>query len=165
MDYITVVLWIIAIIGIIVAIIVKKNMTQLVGFAGEYWVRKELEKLPEEYLFLSDVMLRIDGKTTQIDHIVFSKYGIFVIETKQMNTYLTGSENDKYWTVKAGKKKHYMYNPIFQNYGHKKTIEQVLGLNDDQVIDLVCISGAGNVKVKTNKVVRVERIAERIMLE
>ena len=29
MDYITVVLWIIAIIGIIVAIIVKKNMTQL----------------------------------------------------------------------------------------------------------------------------------------
>ena len=122
MDYITVVLWIIAIIGIIVAIIVKKNMTQLVGFAGEYWVRKELDKLPEEYLFLSDVMLRIDGKTTQIDHIVFSKYGIFVIETKQMNTYLTGSENDKYWTVKAGKKKYYMYNPIFQNYGHKKTI-------------------------------------------
>lgn len=36
MDYVTVVLWIILIIGIIVAIIVKKNMTQLVGFAGEF---------------------------------------------------------------------------------------------------------------------------------
>lgn len=158
-------IYIFVIIFFIAALIVDKNRTKIIGFAGEFWVRKELDKLPEEYLFLSDVMLRIDGKTTQIDHIVFSKYGIFVIETKQMNTYLTGSENDKYWTVKAGKKKYYMYNPIFQNYGHKKTIEQVLGLNDDQVIDLVCISGAGNVKVKTNKVVRVERIAERIMFE
>ena len=165
MDSVTVVLWIIAIIGIIVAIIVKKNMTQVVGFAGEYWVQKELNKLPGEYLFLSDVMLEIEGKTTQIDHIVFSKYGIFVIETKQRNTYITGNEHDKYWIVKAGRKKHYMYNPIHQNYGHKKAIEQILGLEDNQVIDIVCVSGQANLRIKSNKVVRVERIVDRILFE
>jgi hypothetical protein len=165
MDSVTVVLWIIAIIGIIVAIIVKKNMTQVVGFAGEYWVQKELNRLPGEYLFLSDVMLEIDGKTTQIDHIVFSKYGIFVIETKQRNTYITGNEHDKYWIVKAGRKKHYMYNPIHQNYGHKKAIEQILGLEDKQVIDIVCVSGQANLRVKSNKVVRVERLVDRILFE
>ena len=165
MDSVTVVLWIIAIIGIIVAIIVKKNMTQVVGFAGEYWVQKELNKLPKEYLFLSDVMLEVDGKTTQIDHIVFSKYGIFVIETKQRNTYITGNEYDKYWVVKAGRKKYYMYNPIYQNYGHKKAIEQILGLEDNQVIDIVCVSGQANLRIKSNKVVRVERIVDRILFE
>ena len=165
MNSVTVVLWIIAIIGIIVAIIVKKNMTQVVGFAGEYWVQKELNKLPGEYLFLSDVMLEIDGKTTQIDHIVFSKYGIFVIETKQRNTYITGNEHDKYWVVKAGRKKHYMYNPIHQNYGHKKAIEQILGLDDNQVIDIVCVSGQANLRIKSNKVVRVERLVDRILFE
>ena len=165
MDSVTVVLWIIAIIGIIVAIIVKKNMTQVVGFAGEYWVQKELNKLPGEYLFLSDVMLEIEGKTTQIDHIVFSKYGIFVIETKQRNTYITGNEHDKYWIVKAGRKKHYMYNPIHQNYGHKKAIEQILGLDDNQVIDIVCVSGQANLRIKSNKVVRVERLVDRILFE
>ena len=165
MDSVTVVLWIIAIIGIIVAIIVKKNMTQVVGFAGEYWVQKELNKLPGEYLFLSDVMLEIDGKTTQIDHIVFSKYGIFVIETKQRNTYITGNEHDKYWIVKAGRKKHYMYNPIHQNYGHKKAIEQILGLDDNQVIDIVCVSGQANLRIKSNKVVRVEKLVDRILFE
>ena len=165
MDYVTVVLWIIAIIGIIVAIIVKKNMTQVVGFAGEFWVQKELNKLPGEYLFLSDVMLEIDGKTTQIDHIVFSKYGIFVIETKQRNTYITGNEHDKYWIVKAGRKKHYMYNPIHQNYGHKKAIEKILGLDDNQVIDIVCVSGQANLRIKSNKVVRVERLVDRILFE
>ena len=80
----------------IVALIVDKNRTKILGFAGEFWVRRELNKLPQEYLYLSDVMLEIDGKTTQIDHIVFSKYGIFVIETKQRNTYITGNEHDKY---------------------------------------------------------------------
>ena len=165
MDSVTVVLWIIAIIGIIVAIIVKKNMTQVVGFAGEYWVQKELNKLPGEYLFLSDIMLEVDGKTTQIDHIVFSKYGIFVIETKQRNTYITGNEHDKYWIVKAGRKKHYMYNPIHQNYGHKKAIEKILGLDDNQVIDIVCVSGQANLRIKSNKVVRVERLVDRILFE
>lgn len=165
MNSVTVVLWIIAIIGIIVAIIVKKNMTQVVGFAGEFWVQKELNKLPGEYLFLSDVMLEIDGKTTQIDHIVFSKYGIFVIETKQRNTYITGNEHDKYWIVKAGRKKHYMYNPIHQNYGHKKAIEKILGLDDNQVIDIVCVSGQANLRIKSNKVVRVERLVDRILFE
>ena len=165
MDSVTVVLWIIAIIGIIVAIIVKKNMTQVVGFAGEYWVQKELNKLPGEYLFLSDVMLEVDGKTTQIDHIVFSKYGIFVIETKQRNTYITGNEHDKYWIVKAGRKKHYMYNPIHQNYGHKKAIEKILGLDDNQVIDIVCVSGQANLRIKSNKVLRVERLVDRILFE
>ena len=165
MDSVTVVLWIIAIIGIIVAIIVKKNMTQVVGFAGEYWVQKELNKLPGEYLFLSDVMLEIEGKTTQIDHIVFSKYGIFVIETKQRNTYITGNEHDKYWIVKAGRKKHYMYNPIHQNYGNKKAIEKILGLDDNQVIDIVCVSGQANLRIKSNKVVRVERLVDRILFE
>ena len=165
MNSLTVVLWIIAIIGIIVAIIVKRNMTQVVGFAGEYWVQKELNKLPGEYLFLSDVMLEVDGKTTQIDHIVFSKYGIFVIETKQRNTYITGNEHDKYWIVKAGRKKHYMYNPIHQNYGHKKAIEQILGLDDKQVLDIVCVSGQANLRIKSNKVVRVERLVDRILFE
>ncbi len=85
----------------IAALIVDKNRTKIIGFAGEFWVRKELNKLPTEYLFLNDIMLEVDGKTTQIDHIVFSKYGIFVIETKQRNTYITGNEHDKYWVVKS----------------------------------------------------------------
>ena len=157
--YVFVVLFFIAV------LIVDKNRTKILGFAGEFWVRRELNKLPQEYLYLSDVMLEIDGKTTQIDHIVFSKYGIFVIETKQRNTYITGNEHDKYWIVKAGRKKHYMYNPIHQNYGHKKAIEKILGLDDNQVIDIVCVSGQANLRIKSNKVVRVERLVDRILFE
>ena len=45
---------------------------------------KILSSLDEnEYKVLNDVMVRTqNGKTSQIDHIVVSAYGIFVIETK-----------------------------------------------------------------------------------
>ena len=165
MNSFTIGFGIFTVIFLISALIVDRNSSKIIGFAGEYWVQKELNKLPGEYLFLSDVMLEIDGKTTQIDHIVFSKYGIFVIETKQRNTYITGNEHDKYWVVKAGRKKHYMYNPIHQNYGHKKAIEKILGLYDNQVIDIVCVSGQANLRIKSNKVVRVERLVDRILFE
>ncbi len=58
-----------------------------------------------------------------------------------------------------------MYNPIYQNYGHKKVIEQILGLEDNQVIDIICVSGQANLRIKSNKVVRVERIVDRILFE
>ena len=58
-----------------------------------------------------------------------------------------------------------MYNPIHQNYGHKKAIEQILGLEDNQVIDVVCVSGQANLRIKSNKVVRVERLVDRILFE
>ena len=165
MNSFTIGFGIFTVIFFISALIVDRNSSKIIGFAGEFWVRKELNKLPDEYLFLSDVMLEVGGKTTQIDHIVFSKYGIFVIETKQMNTYIIGNEHDKYWVIKAGKNKYYMYNPIHQNYGHKKAIEQILGLEDNQVIDVVCVSGQANLRIKSNKVVRVERLVDRILFE
>ena len=165
MNSFTIGFGIFTVIFFISALIVDRNSSKIIGFAGEFWVRKELNKLPDEYLFLSDVMLEVGGKTTQIDHIVFSKYGIFVIETKQMNTYITGNEHDKYWVIKAGKNKYYMYNPIHQNYGHKKAIEQILGLEDNQVIDVVCVSGQANLRIKSNKVVRIERLVDRILFE
>ena len=48
------------------------------GFMGEFWVKKELNKLPtDSYKILNDIMIMNDNNTYQIDHIVISKYGIF----------------------------------------------------------------------------------------
>lgn len=84
--------WII-IIGAILSTVFYKKM---IGMMGEFWTKCELRKLSKEYLVLNDIMLRTeDKKTHQIDHIVVSKYGIFVIETKHYNGYITGNDYDK----------------------------------------------------------------------
>jgi hypothetical protein len=67
-----------------------------------------------------------DGKTAQIDHVVVSKYGIFVIETKNYSGWIFGNENSKNWTQVIYKTKNQFYNPILQNKGHVKALQELL---------------------------------------
>ena len=71
--------WILLILGVLSNIYYKKFR----GFMGEFWVKTELNKLPKDkYMILNNVMLKTNTSTHQIDHIVISKFGIFVIEMK-----------------------------------------------------------------------------------
>ncbi len=53
------------------------------GVFGEFLVNKLLSQLPDsDYTLVRNVTLPTDDGTTQIDHIVVSRFGIFVVETK-----------------------------------------------------------------------------------
>ncbi len=137
----------IIILGILSALFYKK----IVGKAGEYHVKNELKKLPKEkYLILNDIMIYSGNNTHQIDHIVVSEYGIFVIETKQYNGYIVGNEYDKKWKQNN---KYYINNPIHQNYGHVKALENLLCIDNNKFIPIICIPSTARLKVKSNSYV------------
>lgn len=137
----------IIILGILSALFYKK----IVGKAGEYHVKNELKKLPKEkYLILNDVMIYSGNNTHQIDHIVVSEYGIFVIETKQYNGYIVGNEYDKKWKQNN---KYYINNPIHQNYGHVKALENLLCIDNNKFIPIICIPSTAKLKVNSNSYV------------
>ena len=118
--------WIIVGSGILLAIFHNKIM----GYMGEFWVNRELNKLPKDkYRILKDIMIKIDDRTCQIDHIVVSHYGIFVIETKNYSGLITGSSKSEKWCMHLGKNKYYFHNPLYQNYGHIKALESLLNIN------------------------------------
>ncbi|MGM0841747.1 MAG: NERD domain-containing protein [Bacillota bacterium] len=99
------------------------------GKIGEGKVKYYLGKLnPDQYVVLHDVLIPSkNGKTTQIDHVVLSQAGIFVIETKNYQGWIYGSEKSKTWTQVIYKRKQSFQNPLHQNYGHIKAIEQIFG--------------------------------------
>jgi Nuclease-related domain/Topoisomerase DNA binding C4 zinc finger len=99
------------------------------GKIGEGKVKYYLWKLdPHRYVVLHDILIPSqNGKTTQIDHIVLSKAGIFVIETKNYQGWIYGSERSKKWTQVIYKRKQTFHNPLHQNYGHIKAIEKIIG--------------------------------------
>lgn len=107
-----------------------------IGKAGEGKVSHILCSLPPEYLVINNVTIP-DQKfditknfTTQIDHVIVSPYGIFVIETKNYSGWIFGSEKNKRWkqTFKTTEA-HYFYNPIKQNWGHTYALAEHLQLN------------------------------------
>lgn len=104
-----------------------------------------------------------DGSTHQIDHVVISKYGVFVIETKQYNGYIKGNEYDKRWLIKSGNKNFYVNNPLHQNYGHVKSLHEVLNMPEEKFISLVCIPSRAKVSVKSNNVTRIYDLLEKIL--
>ena len=122
------------------------------GYIGESSVIHILSRLPsEQYRVLNNIMLRTNNGTTQIDHIVVSLYGIFVIETKNYKGIITGGEFSETWTKTMYGKKYTFRNPLKQNYGHVKALATLLEFTDDKFIPIVVFSASSTIKVKSNK--------------
>lgn len=85
----------------------------------------------KDYQIHSNVTLELlDEMTTQIDHVIVSKYGIFVIETKNYKGWIYGEENQKTWLQILFKRKNKFQNPIHQNYKHIKFLQALLSIPD-----------------------------------
>ncbi|WP_173913057.1 nuclease-related domain-containing protein [Acinetobacter sp. Marseille-Q1618] len=94
-------------------------------FAVSTHVKLYLDK--EKYTLLNDCTLPdMQNQTAQIDHILLSPYGIFVIETKNYKGWIFGGERQKTWTQKIYKKSYKFQNPLHQNYKHQKVLENIL---------------------------------------
>lgn len=112
---------------LIIIILIKLFLPKLKGMLGEKRVNSSLSKLPhEKYEILNDIMIRNGKGTTQIDHIVISEYGIFVIETKNYDGLIYGREKDRMWTQVINKNAKFRFmNPLRQNYGHVKALQEL----------------------------------------
>jgi restriction system protein len=101
------------------------------GWWGELQIRLILRRLdPHHYQCFHDLYLpRPDGQgTTQIDHVVVSLKGIFVIETKNYRGWIFGSEEQRQWTQQIYKCKEHFQNPLHQNHLHIRALMKFLDL-------------------------------------
>ncbi|MGF2614598.1 NERD domain-containing protein [Rossellomorea vietnamensis] len=92
------------------------------GEIGEYKIDIQLDQLPKEYRYLSDLLVKnpkAKSGYSQIDHVVVTPYGIFAIETKNYQGTIYGGKDRKTWLVNG---KFKMMNPFVQNYGHIKAL-------------------------------------------
>jgi putative lipoic acid-binding regulatory protein len=137
--------------SIILAIILRIYGPTIKGYFGEKSVSFFLSRLdPGKYKVINNIMLKIDGRTSQIDHVVVSNYGIFVIETKNYNGWILGNEYDDYWTQVIYKRKEKLFNPIKQNYGHIQALKNVLSEYQElNYISIITFTTKADLKVKT----------------
>lgn len=118
------------------------------GVFGEFQVNiaAKLFLNKEDYHLIKNVTLPTDDGTTQIDHIIVSKYGIFVIETKNMKGWIFGGEKQRTWTQKIYKHTNKFQNPLHQNYKHTKTLQACLDLPDEKIFSVVVFVGESTFK-------------------
>ena len=122
----------------------------VIGAAGERRVNSILgRKLnKQDYILFEDLTLPTSNGTTQIDHIVLSRFGIFVIETKNMSGWIFGGKSQKRWTQVMRRKKIQFQNPLHQNYHHIKVVQNLLNIHMDQLENLVVFVGTAKPKTE-----------------
>lgn len=145
----------------ILAVILKS--TWFKGVLGEWQVNLLIKFFLDKnvYHLIKNVTLPTEDGTTQIDHIIVSKFGIFVVETKNMKGWIFGSENQKQWTQQIFKYKSKFQNPLHQNYKHVKTLENILftesNAKNDSIFSVIIFIGDSSFKTKMPENVRFAR--------
>lgn len=137
---------------LILAIFIWFKLPGWKGRIGENFVATKLNKLdPAHYIILNNLLLPSTGNvsTTQIDHLVVSNYGIFVIETKAFKGWIFGEANQKYWTQVIYRHRQKFYNPLRQNFAHIKAIENLIGpqLLKAPVVSFIVFPNADKIRV------------------
>lgn len=95
---------------------------------------------------LKDVTIPSKRGTTQIDHVIVSEFGLFVIETKNYKGWIFADAKDAQWTQVNFKQKHRFQNPLRQNYAHICALSDLLGIPKDKIHGVVCFMGDAKFK-------------------
>ena len=119
------------------------------GLLGEKIVAFILRTLSNDYYIFNDVYLKVGGHTTQIDHVVVSPFGIFVIETKNYKGWIFGNDEQQYWIKNMFGKKYEFYNPVLQNRAHTKVLHQYLNISNSFFIPVVVFLSGATLKCET----------------
>jgi hypothetical protein len=121
------------------------------GLRGERAVARRLKDyLPaDKYIVLNDLYFNLpDGSTTQVDHLVVSQFGVFVIETKTYSGWIFGDEKSAKWSQSIYRKKSSFQNPLRQNYRHICTLADTLNIDKHYFHNVVVFRGGCSFKTE-----------------
>ena len=107
----------------------SKSLAEKKGDVGEQIVKVAvLSKLDAaQYRHFSNLIIPAPNGTTQIDNIVVSPFGVFVIKAKYFQGWIFGGAKQEKWTHTLSRFEKYAFpNPIRQNYGHIKALSRLL---------------------------------------
>lgn len=90
------------------------------------------------YHLIKDVTIPTPRGTTQIDHVIVSKFGLFVVETKNYKGWIFADAKSPKWTQVHFKQKHQFQNPLRQNYAHICALAKLLDLPKEKIHGVVC---------------------------
>lgn len=138
--------------ALIAGFLLGRYRRKVVENQGEAAIRRALTKnfTGATYHLLNNITLPFEDGTTQIDHILLSRHGIFVIESKHFSGWIFANSSWPTWTQVIYYYKQKFQNPLRQNYKHVKAIQKVLDFVPSEQIHSV-VAFTGNAEFKTER--------------
>lgn len=105
----------------------KELLHRKIRHFGDKAEEEVIEYIKREFpgaVLLNNIFLKTENATTQLDHVLLCKWGIFVIETKSHNGHITCE--GKRWVQIYGDKVVRFHSPLLQNEAHRKALIHIL---------------------------------------
>ncbi|MCH5180022.1 MAG: NERD domain-containing protein [Erysipelotrichales bacterium] len=173
-----------AIIGAIVIIIViifvlknksdifenhDKNEREKAGKLGENIVAKRLNEIAKKYdgYLFNEFIFKDrynENYSTEIDHILITRGGVFVVETKYYTGIIYGKESDKEWVCfKQGNRRNETpKNPLNQNQTHIRCLKRMFVNIPPKMISVVIILRGDISEIESNQLYNLDGATEMI---
>lgn len=122
-----------------------KSDEELADLRGEKLVNSNLRRLlhNDEYLLCNLLIPTNNDSNTEIDSIIISRKGIFVIEIKNWVGHISGNDVNQYWLQEyddEDRNDKAIYSPVLQNQNHCKAVSKLL-LNRFSINGYVVFTG------------------------
>lgn len=112
------------------------------GQKGEILVALEVSSLDRAaYHAFHDITLEAADGTSQIGHVIISRFGVFVVETRNYAGWIFGDEKQPEWTCVLGQNRRKFQNPLRQNHRHVKVLSELLGLPESLFYSIIAFCG------------------------
>jgi predicted RNA-binding Zn-ribbon protein involved in translation (DUF1610 family) len=79
--------------------------------------------------------------TTQIDHLIISIYGLFIVETKNKKGWIFGSKEQASWTQSIYGTNYSFQNPLRQTFRQKKILSEFLNIHESKIQSIIYFAG------------------------
>lgn len=114
------------------------------GFLSRLWhslADAPLGLRSPDYHHFHRVVVPTSRGSTEIDHLILSTFGIFVVELKDRSGWIFGDAFQAQWTAVHFRRKYRFQNPLHQNFGHLKALEEFLSVDPRVLFGVVVFRG------------------------
>lgn len=115
---------------------------------AEYKLEVELAYLPQSFRRVSNILLNTRSGFVQIDHLLISPYGIFLVEVNNMAGLIVGEDTDQKWYQMITWRVKTFPNPLLENQTRIEGLREQAGLDEHiPIFSYVTFNRRSNLKV------------------
>ncbi|WP_459201115.1 nuclease-related domain-containing protein [Methanococcus sp. CF] len=140
----------------------KHSLSPITGKLKYFPVSLFLRNLDKkEYSVLENYILRGNNDSKVIDYLVVSKYGVFVINSKNMSGVIKNNE-DGSWIQKVDGYENIIENPILETSNAVNLLKEVVSLNDSEIIPITVFNATSKLDFNLDNVINSPEIVRKI---
>ncbi|ABO34650.1 NERD domain protein [Methanococcus maripaludis C5] len=140
----------------------KHSLSPITGKLKYFPISLFLRNLDKnEYSILKDYNLEYNGDSAVIDYLIVSKYGIFVINSKNISGIISNSKEGN-WIQKINGCKNLIENPLLELDKTKNMLKEMFSSKNIEIILITVFNATSKIDVNFDNVVNSPELVRKI---